>query len=329
MPPDTQQPTTSARGHYRRHFIREKKADRPPLQIQGRDIEILQAVFEHRFLIVPLLASIFPPSEQDRTRRYMGYPVNVTDETHSNLRRRLRKLFHHAYLTRFHLPTSAEHVYALDNRGAELLRERQLPLPLSIDWTEKNRDVKTPYVEHTLMVARFRVALELATRVHPKISLEHFERESLDLKAEWKRDNKRVYVNPDAFFILKDESQPSGQQYLNYFLEADRSTMQLSRMLDKYARYSLMFQDNIHKQAFDVSDFRVLTITKSRERASNLASITADEAAPIPHAHKSLYYFTTEETYSEHPPNSLASIWRRADAIETVRGIIAAPLKRT
>ena len=336
----TPQPPTDItdRRTYRRHFIREKNAP-PPLHLQERDAAMIHAVFENRFLTIPLLSALFPPHEQDRTRRYRYEATATHDTTHSNLRRRLRALFHHGYLTRFITHIGGEHIYALDTKGAQLLRDNQLSLPLSIDWAEKNRDISTPYAHHALMVARFRTALSVALKVTPAFSLPHFERESKDLKAEWKRQGARVFVNPDAFFILRDSTQPEGRQRTAYFLEADRSTMQLSRLLEKYARYSAMYEDRKHIEAFGVPNFRVLTITKSKERAANLlALLTADTLGrkkngepisnPIPKAHRAFFYFTTEANYHEHPQNVLAAIWQRADNPPEPRAVIGSPLAR-
>lgn len=175
------------------------------------------------------------------------------------------------------------------------------------------------------MVARFRASLQRALKDHPTITLADFQREGLDLKAEWKRNNKRIYVNPDAFFTLKDTKT---NVYVPYFLEADRSTMQLSRLLDKYKAYAIMYEDRIHKDTFGVTTFGVLTVCKSQERATHILTLSADENSPIPKNLKPLFFFTTEATYQDYPTNLLATIWRRADDIEKPRAIIAAPLPR-
>jgi len=337
MDTTTPQPT-GERKSYRRHFIREKKAP-PPFKLQKRDIEITRAVFENRFLTRELLAVLFPPNEQDRLRRYRHAETETKDARHTNLLRRLSALFHHGYLLRFQTHIGGEHIYALDNQGAHLLDDNQLSLPLEIDWREKTRDLSNLYVYHALMVAGFRTALTVALKARPTFTLPRFERESKDLKAEWKRQGSRVYVNPDAFFILCDTSQPEGRQNAAYFLEADRSTMQLSRLLEKYARYSEMYQNRKHQEAFGIPSFRVLTITKSKERAQNLLTLVHTDSFgrkkdgevipnPIPKDRRPFFYFTTEENYHEHPENLLAAIWNRADEPKEPRAIIGSPLPR-
>lgn len=328
--PTYEYPTTEKkRGTYRKHFKRDKTA-LPPFILQERDVSILQAVFENRFLTVPLLAQLFPPNEKDRARRYGNANVATHDATHSSLRRRLAKLFHHAYLHRFRTIVGGEHIYAIDTKGVQLLKEKQIPLPLPDENWRLNKEMPaTLFVDHTLMVARFRAALLASTRVHEHMRLASFEREGLDLKAEWRQNGKRVYVNPDAFFILRDESQPAGKQHTAFFLEADRSTMTLARLISKYKDYSAMYTERIHSQTFGIPSFRVLTICKSKERASNALKLAIADNSPIPKEHRSFYYFTTDESYAENPQNVLAAVWRRTDTPQDLRAIIASPLTRT
>src|SRR5439155_1532797 len=120
-------------------------------------------------------------------------------------------------------------IYSLAQSGADLQRDRQpeLTLPETIDWAEKNRGLSDRYLHHALMVADFRTALTVALRAAPSTTLDHFEREGRDLKAEWRTAGRRLYVHPDAFFILRDTTRPAPRQRAAFFLEADRSTMPL------------------------------------------------------------------------------------------------------
>lgn len=311
----------------RPQFKRDKK-NLPPLIIQDRDIEIVRAVFENRFLTLPLLAQLFPPDEKSRRRRYHNQNVELRDTTNASLHRRLRLLFHHHYLYRFHTNLRGNHIYALDNQGALLLKTNQLPLSLSIDWQEKNRGLAHFNVEHALMVSRFRTALEVATREHPTLKIDDYERESPTLKAEWQKNGRRIYVNPDAYLTLRDTSKPTGKQRAAYFLEADQSTMTLQRLLEKFARYSAMYRDRVHMKAYDIPSFRLLLVTKSRERASNVLTLASKDDSPIPPDYRSFFYFTTEEAYAEHPRNIFSPIWRRVSEPDRLHAIVSSPLKR-
>jgi len=312
---------------YRRHFLRSRTS-KPPLKIGDRHVEIIQSVSANRFLTFPLLAQLFPPNEEMRRRRYKNENVPIHDTQHTALRRAISALFHHSYLDRLSHEEMREHIYALAPKGAQLLIDRQLPLPLSISTVNNNREIKGLNLQHGLMVSRFRTALTVALKQHPTMTIRTFERESLDLVAKWKSEGKKVFIHPDAFFILRDTSMPEGKQHTAYFLEADRSSMQLSRLRDKYTRYCQMYAQGIHKDSFGIPSFRVLTITKSRERASNILSLSMSEKAPLPKDQRNTFYFTTEEVYADNPQNILAEIWRRADEPKTLRAIIRSPLPR-
>jgi len=315
--------TELATKKYRPHFKRDPK-NKPAIIIQQRDVAILRAIHENRFLTASLLTLLFPPDAKARARKGVT-DTTPSQEPYSNLRRRLSALYHGYYVNRFRADLGEEYIYALDTQGAELLLNKQPELPLDVDWRKKNQDLSNAYFDHTLMVSRFRVSLSLGLRKHATLFLHEYERESADLKAEWKRLGKRVYIQPDAFFTLHDK-QADG--YLAYFLEADRSTMKLARMVDKYQRYAQMFQDKQHQEAFNVQDFRVLTITKSAERAGNIATLVSAEKSPVPSSFRERLYFTTQESYLEQPQNVLSAIWRRTDDVSKIRGFISAPLPR-
>jgi hypothetical protein len=62
-------------------------------------------------------------------------------------------------------------VYALGNKGSELIAEG-LGLPArSIDWTAKNRSLRPTFYRHTLMVSGVMVAFEVACRRHGTVRL--------------------------------------------------------------------------------------------------------------------------------------------------------------
>ncbi|MBI1814066.1 MAG: replication-relaxation family protein [Deltaproteobacteria bacterium] len=277
-------------------------------------MKILKAIYEHRFLTRALILPLFG--------------VTASEED-TNLDRRLRKLAAGGYVRR--LPREnrrSEFVYALTGAGAEILTKHQLPLPFA-DWPEKNRDVKTLFIEHTLMVARWYVAVLAGAKALSSLTIEHYERESRPrgqyaLLRNWRGlDGHLRKVNPDAFLILAGaDVHPNA-----HFLEADRSTMDHNRMAEKFEDYAAMYREKRHLEFFGVPSFRVCVITKTEERASNLLNLLLDGTDIRPDERR-LFWFTTEETYGDCPSNVFATVWRSADDPYALRALVGSPLQR-
>ncbi|MBW2086625.1 MAG: replication-relaxation family protein, partial [Deltaproteobacteria bacterium] len=130
---------------------RYQRAGGVKLRIQDRDLKIIHYVYQHRFLTSRHLTALVP-----------GHPKDIL--------RRLYGLYHAGYLDRPRQqvkpfqPGSQPMVYALGNKGADLLTSEFGLHRGRVDWTAKNREVKRVYLEHTLMVSGFMVSLELACR---------------------------------------------------------------------------------------------------------------------------------------------------------------------
>jgi hypothetical protein len=139
-------------------------------------------------------------------------------------------------------------------------------------------------------------------------------------------DRLRLVVGGELIYALAHEGARKGRTA--FFLEADRSTMTLERMVAKYSTYAELYTAREHQHAFGVPTFRVLTVAKSQERASNLLKIVRDaKNAPLADV-RGLFYFTSETAYAAEPTNILAARWRAADTPTEERGIIPSPLAR-
>ena len=90
------------------------------------------------------------------------------------------------------------------------------------------------------------------------------EKQKLEDRIEHR--GKKYAVIPDGFFGLED---PKGKFY--FFLEADRSTMSNRRFLNKMKAYWNWWKQKGHQKKFGIKNFRVLTLTISKERAEELA----------------------------------------------------------
>lgn len=295
---------------------------KPAFVPQERDFEILTAVYDNRFLTTSLLAQLFPPNHDDPRAAALRAAGRLTTPAAypKNLVARLGKLFHHHHLDRLRLGYGGELIYAVGQAGADLLRDRQLRLfSDKIDWDEKNRALSHPNIDHALMVARFRVALTVALRQLPQLALDTFQREGKHLKAEWRAGGRRAYVYPDAFFIVRDHDRPPEKNRVAFFLEADQSTMQHPKMMEKFARYAdLAGRPELLIEKFGGPSFRVLTVAKTPERAKNLLA-TLRNTPGVPGAMQRRFLFTDETEYREHLQNVFAAIWYAGDNPNTPR----------
>lgn len=273
---------------YRRPRYRRVDAAELPLQLQPQDRNLLQWVYDCRFLTSRHLQRLDPRHDQFVLRR-------------------LQRLFHHGHLSR--IKTLTKHndvfIYALGNRGAEELRLQGVNVP-NVDWDKKNTEVKDHYfVAHELMIGDFRVVLHLALKDRQGLTVAPIS--PGDVLPYLDDAGKQRKIKPDWSFTLVD-----GDDALDFFMEADRSTMTDGDYLAKLRAYWLFWKQERQKadQGLEARDaFRVLTVCTTEARARNLCTIArhADD-------HKTgspLFWFTTAEHYSIKAPSRLFdAIWQ-------------------
>jgi hypothetical protein len=129
----------------------ERASAVPAMQLTKRDHEILRLVHDHRFLRSPHICAL------------------VTGSTQQVLRR-LKLLYHHAYLERpraqlryYHQGGSQHIVYAVGKKGAALLKDLGLASDQTT-WSVKSRCPGRVFLEHALLVSDVMVAIELDCR---------------------------------------------------------------------------------------------------------------------------------------------------------------------
>ena len=148
--------TTLAPTHFiprRKRFVRETPV---PFQLTERDVEIVRLVADHRF----------PRST---------HISELIEAPHKKVCDRLTSLYHAGYLDRPRNQLeyyragggSSAMVYALGNRGAHLLIERDELEGAVVDWARKNVCAMRAFIMHTLAIADVRVALKRAVRTRP------------------------------------------------------------------------------------------------------------------------------------------------------------------
>lgn len=226
---------------------------KPSFQMQGRDREILRLVSQYRVISSADIQLLSDGSDQA-------------------ILRRLQRLFHHGYLDR---PRSQRHignvpmVYALGQRGAELIAHETGHKPIA-DWGEKNRQLRTHYLEHGLMISRFQTALRYASEANGKTRLERWLPDGALRDAVWVETadrRERIPIAPDAFFIMR---LLNTGEAVHGFFEADRGTMDVPRFVTKLRGYFHFWRSGQQESRVGAKNCLVVTVTTSAERARNL-----------------------------------------------------------
>ncbi len=302
---------TCHRGPYR---PRRKRSDNPPpFQLTDRDLEILRAVARYRFL------------NSDHVRR-------VIDGSNKNIANRLKGLFDHGYLDRpecqydFYRPGggSSLAVYALGDKGARILNHYDgFEAGPRVSWAHKNRKVGRPFMEHTLAISEFAIALSIAVAASPVVDLcdgpallERLPATTrgaakpyrLSVPVVFQSTRRTIGIEPDYVFSL---GFPARGRRGNFLVEIDRGTMPVERsdilqssMLRKFLAYGSIWRSQLHGQAFGWRSFRVLVVTGTAERAQSMR-----EALHRTNGGKGSPLFWFTDWTALKGANTLAHIW--------------------
>jgi DNA-binding PadR family transcriptional regulator len=267
-----------------------------------RDLEILALVESFRLATSAHIASLTRGSNQ-------------------GILRRLQKLYHAGFLDRLRPDRtsdggSAKMVYAVTNKGIRELQKRGfVKEPTKTDWNYKNRSLDTLYMRHTLLIAHIRAVLTAACASHPDLQLLFWKegRETHDtIEVALDRGYAVVPVAPDAFFALQD-----AKGRMHFFLEADRGTMTIKRFTLKLKAYAAYWQERRHEEKFGIRYFRVLTVTESPIRTTNLIEAASKEGEVGKLV--SLFLFTDKGKIAlEEPMSFFERVWTEPCAQEPV-----------
>jgi hypothetical protein len=295
--------------------IRRPRFERAPVRpiiLTPRDLDILRAVHRHRLLRSTQLIALLDGSRQTTLRR-------------------LQLLFHHGYLDRppmqldWYARGSEPLVYALGNRGAEILETEGVVRRGGVQWDAKNRNLSRVFLHHTLAVSEIMVAFKAACRSREGVEFIPPEEvlagapeatRRLRLPFRWqvevRHDGKlhRLGVEPDRVFGLHFADAPESRQIAYFFLEADRGTMPVVRkglgqtsFLRKLLCYQETWRQGIHRRHLGISNFRVLTVTTSRERVEHLVGACRS----LPGGGSRLFLFSDHEGFRDR--DILAREW--------------------
>lgn len=250
-----------------------------PFRLTRRDVEIIRAVHVHRLL---------------RSRDHV-WPLFGGSK---HLNTRLRLLAKHRYLHRLARRPHEQTLYAIGDRGSDLMRERfGAPRP-KVSWTAQNKTLTERHVEHTLLIADVLVAVELACRASSDVRyvglpeiIERHASERVKQSArtvggrplrwqvavrsgEWRGEGS---IEPDGMFGI--ERVATGKTDW-FFLEADRATMRVkpqrprldwSSLFKKMLQYWASWQkdirgENLTSSRFGLPDVRTLFVLSTESR---------------------------------------------------------------
>lgn len=276
-------PLTTRRPHFRRSAP-------PPILIQDDDIAIIRFVYEGRF------------------RRSTDICNFLRHRSPKKIVERLGVLYHTGYLDRPHAQRDyfsankkrPHYIYALGNRGAELLsRIDGIEMP-RVDWGDKNRSAQRPFIHHRLMISDVLTAIKnsVAGRddikfIQPSEILARAPVATQQLSNPWKWKAKVPRPNSSAIDTANVPDAVFGLDFVSkrvrywYMLEADRATMPVFRstfsktsLHSKYLTYYHAHKAGFHTKTYNITNFRVLTCTTTPERAANIVGMIKTKIAP-------------------------------------------------
>ena len=190
--------------------------------------------------------------------------------------KRLRKLFDAGWLQRAFRPNGVgapEALYLVERR-----KETVQCIADRLGWTEeKVRRHWFPnqmLTEHYLEVNAFRVAVEISCRKNG-VLLELWEDERFCMDRIDNGGKVKVFA-PDAYFrLFKDGTLWA------YFLEWDRGTESVGRIRQKAENYATYWRKGFYTERYGLKGFRVLWVTKGRERMDVLMEAMVESAPPF------------------------------------------------
>jgi hypothetical protein len=280
------------------------------------DIAIIRHIARHRFL---------------RSTHIAALAVRSIDRAND----RLCHLYHAGYIDRpraqlDYYPTkgSAPMVYALADRGAQLLRERGEIGLSGIDWGRKNLEAGRPFIEHQLEIADFEVAAQLSAErsgyhyTNAKdIGSKSLAAAGLDsgnpfafrVTVSHQGARHEVGLVPDIAFAIDLKKRARR----NFVAEIDRGTMPITRadfsqtsIERKLRSYLSAYVSRLFEQKFGWKHFRVLFVTSDDSRVRSMVN-ALQSIQPPGAAGSSLFLFASRDALRAADP--LTANWRGVD----------------
>lgn len=245
--------------------------------------------------------------------------ASLTGRTYTRVHRRLKGCFDAGILRRIEIPQTKD-IYYLGRPGLALLLSHGLISEADAERRSREHELRPATLDHEMMIADIHVALEIATRPGPIKLVAWREGEGIrDSFEVGGSPVRKMVIQPDAFFQLKDTRLPEGKNRRTFFLEADRSTMPTlprlgsQRFRDKIERYRYFIDCGRPFEIHGIRSIRVLTLTLTRERRDNL---TADTDAflvanSLMRLRKFFLFGSVKDVARTEPATILEAVFRR------------------
>lgn len=253
-----------------------RAAEPPAFRLTDDDVVMIRLLARHRFLRSTHIAAL------------VGRSLDRTND-------RLSKLYHAGYLDRpraqldyYPSAGSAPFVYALADRGARLLIERDGVNFSNVEWSRKNREAGRPFIEHQIEIMEFYVSLQLAAGARRDVRLIHPDEMarsipdqsftgrnpfSLSVQLRHQGTVHEIGIVPDLVFglMFADGSRRC------FMVEIDRGTMPVTRSDIRQTSYERKMRSYLtahaarqHERHFGWKTFRVLTVTTDEIRLRSM-----------------------------------------------------------
>ena len=231
----------------------------------------------------------------------------ATGRSRQNLNNRLLKLEDRHYINRKRNSTVEKYIYSVGYKSAPILAELGVEDKKLIDLQARRlREIKPLFIPHALMITDVHLILELACKNSPTTLHKWKEGKQLYDSVIIRNGNKeeKLPVRPDAFFSLEHNTPESGRLTYFFLLEVDRGTTIHATWQKKIRAYWEYYKQSLLMEKYNVPTraFRVVTITKTEERAKNLCKASKKV---LPEKSGNFYYFTSESNLSYEDPTTI------------------------
>lgn len=281
------------------HTRAETRAARSGFVFAKGDLEILRMTYEFRFL----------------RREHISV---LTERDPKRVHRRLAKLVHHGMLSVTRLPQQ-KHIYSIGHAGLPMLVEHGIVSGSAATQRLRASELKELFLKHEMLIVDHHVLLVLAGKTGELGLVQWKEgRELFDSVIIREPGGvSKLPVRPDAFFTMEDRRRDEGANLFSFFLEIDRSTMAHKTFKDKILAYWHYREQGLHAKRWGIKGFRILTVTLTQARASNLRDLAA---SILPDRARKHFLFTSADNYAlREPEHLLGAIWLTVRDREHVR----------